>query len=59
MGLRPAELVLDRGSVELVDERPAMLPPDADLLNHFVGFERKPVKPEGEAERGKLRKPGV
>lgn len=49
--------MLDRGSFELVDARPGILPLDADLLNHFVGFERNPVNPEGEAERGKLRGP--
>lgn len=60
MAFRPAELVLDRGSIELVDERPPVLPPEADLLNHFVGLDRKPVNPvEGEVERGKLREPGA
>ena len=46
------ELVLERGSLELMDERP--WPPEFVRLNHlFV----KSVKPfEGDAERGVLRK---
>ena len=58
MGFLPDELVLGLGSMELVEDRPATLPVELERLNHFVGFERNWVKPEeGEAERGKLRKP--
>ena len=51
------ELVLERGSLELMDERPPPL--EVELLNHFVGFVKIWVKappPEGEVERGVPRK---
>lgn len=51
--------MLERGSIELMDERPDTFPLDAERLNHLVGFVRNCEKPvEGDAERGKLRKPG-
>lgn len=46
------ELVLDLGSTELDAPRPE--PGD---LNHFEGFDNKPESPEGDAERGKLKRP--
>ena len=47
------ELVLDRGSIELMDARPT--PPEFERLNHLVGLVNSCVKPlEGEAERGRL-----
>lgn len=53
MGFLPVELVLDLGSLELIDARPAL--PELERLNHFVGLERNCVKPlEGEAERGEV-----
>lgn len=57
LGFLP-ELVLDRGSVELMDVRPGSDPLEFERLNHFVGLDRNDVKPfEGDAERGKLREP--
>ena len=45
------ELVLVRGSLEEMDERPT--PPEFERLNHFVGLVKICVKPpEGEVERG-------
>ena len=47
---RPEELVLDLGSLELVELRPAFS--EVERLNHFVGLERNCVIPlEGETER--------
>lgn len=58
-GFLPLELVLDLGSIELMDERPDTLLLEADRLNHLAGLVRNCEKPEeGDAERGKLRKPG-
>ena len=57
-GFLPDELVLGRGSIELVEDRPATFPVELERLNHFVGLERNWVIPDdGDAERGKLRKP--
>lgn len=57
LGLRP-ELVLDRGSTELIDARPGSDPLEFERLNHLVGLDRKDVNPfEGDAERGKLSEP--
>lgn len=53
--LRP-ELVLERGSLELMEDLPC--PPELDRLNHFVGLVKSCVKPlEGDEERGVPRKP--
>lgn len=58
MGFLPDELVLGLGSIELVEDLPATFPVELERLNHFVGLDKNWVKPEdGEAERGKLRKP--
>lgn len=58
LGLRP-ELELERGSVELIDERPGMAPLELDLVNHFEGLEKKLERPvDGETERGKFCEPG-
>ena len=46
------ELVLDLGST-----LPDMLLPEFGDLNHFEGFDSKPESPEGEEERGKLKRP--
>lgn len=53
--------MLDRGSLELMDDRPlpAPLPPEAERLNQRVGFARNCVKPpDGETERVELTEPG-
>jgi len=52
LGLLVTELVLDLGS-----EVPDMLLPELGDLNHFEGFVNNPENPEGEAERGKLKRP--
>jgi len=52
LAFRVTELVLDLGS-----EVPDMLLPELGDLNHFEGFDNKPVNPEGEEERGKLKRP--
>jgi len=52
LGFLVKELVLDLGSTE-----PDMLLPELGDLNHFEGFDSKPVNPEGEEERGKLKRP--
>lgn len=50
--------MLDRGSTELIDERPGSELLEFERLNHFVGLDRKDVNPfEGDAERGKLSEP--
>ena len=46
------ELVLDLGSAV-----PDAFRPEPGDLNHFEGFDHKPENPEGEAERGKLKRP--
>jgi hypothetical protein len=46
------ELVLDLGS--MVPDAPR---PELGDLNHFEGFDNKPESPEGDAERGKLKRP--
>lgn len=46
------ELVLDLGSTV-----PETFRPDPGDLNHFEGFDNKPESPEGDAERGKLKRP--
>ena len=52
------ELVLDLGSVELMDARPGIEPLEFERLNHFAGLVRNDAKPfDGDAERGKLREP--
>ena len=49
------ELVLERGSLALIDERPP--PPEFERLNHFVGLVKSWVKPpDGDEDRGVLRK---
>lgn len=53
LGILTTELVLDLGST-LLD----MVLPEPGDLNHFEGFDNKPVSPEGEEERGKLKRPG-
>lgn len=53
MGFLPVELVLDLGSVELIEARPEFA--ELDRLNHFVGLDRNCVKPpEGETDRGEV-----
>lgn len=53
LGFLPVELVLDLGSVELIEERPALA--EFERLNHFVGLERNWVNPfEGEMDRGEV-----
>jgi hypothetical protein len=52
LGILVTELVLDLGSVA-----PDELLPELGDLNHFEGFDNKPVSPEGEEERGKLKRP--
>ena len=52
LGFRVTELVLDLGST-----LPDMLLPELGDLNHFEGFDNKPENPEGEEERGKLKRP--
>ena len=54
LGFLVNELVLDRGST-----MPDMLLPELGDLNHFDGFDNKPENPEGEEERGKLKRPEV
>ncbi|GBE80833.1 hypothetical protein SCP_0305530 [Sparassis crispa] len=50
LGFLPTELVLDLGSLELMDEREPL--PGVERWNHFVGRERNDAKlPEGETER--------
>lgn len=48
------ELVLDLGSTV-----PELLRPEPGDLNHFEGFDNKPESPEGDEERGKLKRPEV
>ena len=49
------ELVLERGSLELMDDRP--WPLEVERLNHFEGFEKICVMPpEGDEDREVLRK---
>ena len=49
------ELVLERGSLELMDDLPT--PPELERLNHFVGLVKSWVKPpDGDEDRGVLRK---
>ena len=52
MGILVTELVLDLGSAA-----PDVLLPEPGDLNHFEGFDNKPESPEGEVERGKLKRP--
>ena len=53
-----AELVLDLGSVELVEERPVKEPLEFERLNHLVGLDRNEVKPfDGDADRGNVNAP--
>ena len=52
LGFRETELVLDLGSTV-----PDAFRPELGDLNHFEGFDSKPESPEGEAERGKLKRP--
>ena len=50
-GFLVKELVLDLGSTV-----PDKLLPEPWDLNHFEGFDNKPESPEGEEERGKLKR---
>ena len=52
LGFLITELVLALGSTV-----PDMLLPEFGDLNHFEGFDNKPESPEGEEERGKLKRP--
>ena len=52
LGILVTELVLDLGSTF-----PDMLLPEPGDLNHFEGFDNKPENPDGEEERGKLKRP--
>jgi hypothetical protein len=52
LGFLVKELVLDLGSMV-----PDALLPELGDLNHFEGFDNKPESPEGEEERGKLKRP--
>ena len=52
LGFLVKELVLDLGSM-----LPDMLLPELGDLNHFEGFDNKLENPEGEEERGKLKRP--
>lgn len=52
MGFLVKELVLDLGST-----LPDVPLPELGDLNHFEGFDSKPENPEGEEERGKLKRP--
>lgn len=52
LGILVTELVLDLGSTF-----PDMLLPEPGDLNHFEGFDNRPESPEGEEERGKLKRP--
>ena len=47
-----AELVLDLGSTV-----PETFRPELGDLNHFAGFDNSPESPEGDVERGKLKRP--
>ena len=51
LGFLVKELVLDLGSTV-----PDKLRPEPWDLNHFEGFDSKPESPEGEEERGKLKR---
>lgn len=46
------ELVLDLGST-----LPDAFRPEPGDLNHLEGFDNRPESPEGDAERGKLKRP--
>ena len=46
------ELVLDLGSTV-----PDACRPEPGDLNHLEGFDKRPERPEGDAERGKLKRP--
>lgn len=52
LALLVKELVLDLGSTT-----PDTLRPEPGDLNHFDGFDNKPDSPDGEDERGKLKRP--
>ena len=52
MAFLVTELVLDLGSTV-----PETFRPDPGDLNHLEGFDNKPERPEGDAERGKLKRP--
>lgn len=54
MAFLVTELVLDLGSTV-----PELFRPEPGDLNHFEGFDNKPENPEGDEERGKLKRPGV
>jgi hypothetical protein len=54
LGFLVTEPVLDLGSAV-----PEIFRPEPGDLNHFEGFDNKPKpeSPEGDAERGKLKRP--